>query len=101
MSAVNDTLGDAEREFIEVLGELEQILSSLTPTQRVFGLCAFCLVLLWIMMHKSAKKQKQNQPQTNSGLFKQFGMALFLVVLFGAGIGVIFVPFAAGIELFT
>ena len=95
MSAVNDTLADAEREFVQVMGELETVLAGLTPVQRVFGLCAFALVLLWFMMRPSKEEDKDRS------VVAQFSMAMFLVVLFGAGIGVIFVPFAMGVDWLT
>ena len=89
MSVVDDTLATAEEELVFVLAEVDKFVAGLTPAHRVFALCAFCLVLLCLMIRKpDESKGKDNK-------FAQFSMALFLVLIFGAGVGAIFGPFLA------
>lgn len=68
------------------MSQLNDIVSNLTPAQQVLGLCAFTLVLMWLMVRRPGTYE-------NSGEMRnQFWMALTLVVLFGLGAGVLIGP---------
>lgn len=91
MSDFDARMREAQRDFGEFSATVGEAISSATPVQQVLALCAFCLVLMWLMVRRPGNYED------DAGMGRQFNMALLMVIIFGLGVGSIFSDGLGGI----
>lgn len=73
-------------ELRQLMGDFDVWLSRMSPTEKVLSICIFALVLMIFMM------RKPKDYEDGGGMWRQFTMAMTIVVLFGLGITWMFDP---------
>ncbi len=63
-----------------LLGDVDLWLSRMSLADKVLSICIFALVLMVLIMRKPKDYQE------GGGMWRQFAMAMMIVVLFGLGI---------------
>ncbi len=84
MSDLERKFAVAKQDFSQLMTEFAGWIGDLSAAERVLGVCGFALTIMWFIMRQPARKQSRDE------IGNQFSMAVFLVMLFGLGIGWIF-----------